>query len=160
MVSVDSKPATALPAASLHPVVLEHAICCPADVEFAVNSILSTMRSYPFAATDGFAVQMALTQAIQQSLESRPENTPHQIQLRTHITISYVRIQIEDVDLASVPGGTRLPALEDNHRRFHLARTYMTNVEFRKQGRQIILYRVRGQGSAISGPPIGYDFQI
>lgn len=161
MISVDSPPVPVQPVAPQRPVVLEHAICCSADVEHAVNSILSSMRQYPFAASDGFAVQMALTEAIQQSLESQPENAPRQIRLRTHITPSYIRIQIEDVEIPTLQGTSRPPILPENlNRRFSLARTYMTNVEFRKQGRQIILYRVKGQGSAISGPPIGYDFQI
>lgn len=161
MISVDSLPAPAQPVATQRPVVLEHAICCPADVEHAVNSVLSSMRQYPFAASDGFAVQMALTEATQQSLEFQPENAPRQLRLRTHITPSYIRIQIEDVEIPALQGTSRLPAVPEHlDRRFGLARTYMTNVEFRKQGRQIILYRVRGQGSAISGPPIGYDFQI
>ncbi|WP_437230501.1 ATP-binding protein [Planctomicrobium sp. SH661] len=150
------------PAASSLPVAMEQTVCCHADIGFAVASIMSAMGKFPFAPTDGFAVQLAATEGLTQFLEHVQRDDPKgDIRVRTHVTSRYVRIQIETASSGSSQPAAiseRFGSIADSG--LQLMRTYMTSVEFRRQGRQVILYRARGQGSAVSGPPIGYDFQI
>jgi len=145
---------------------MEHTVRCQKDVEFTIASLMSAMEDFPFAVSDGFAVQIAISEALSNALDqNRAGRIPEEIRVRSHVTPGFVRIHLEDVvgdldssDEQSLPGFANLAL--NKGRGLHLMRTYMTSVEFRKNGRQVILYRARGQGSAISGPPLGYDFQI
>ncbi|WP_437185942.1 hypothetical protein SH668x_003068 [Planctomicrobium sp. SH668] len=139
------------------PVAMEFSVCCRADIDLVVRWIMSSMRQFPFSVSDGFGVQTSVAESLNSLLklnESGSQRT--QIQVRTHITALFVRVQINDL------------TSDDEHRTLtpekletlNLTRTFMSTVEIQKTGRQIVLFRRKGQGAAISGPPHGYDFQI
>jgi len=154
------------PAESTLPVSMEHIVCCGADVDFAVRAIVSAMKHYPFGVFDGLAIQLGVSEALIRILNQiKNRQIEAALRLQTTVTPAFVRVQIDDLARRAGANGFSdqeqpgiLPA--ELSRQLQFTKTYMTSIEIRQAGRQIVLHRARGQGSTISTLPYGYDFQI
>lgn len=148
------------------PVSLKHAVRCEADAEIAVEAILSAMGRLPFGVSDALAIQMGVRETLHRSVSTGAEReNPAELHVSTSLTPASIRIQIDDFsEPLSGPfsvGASRWKQLPVEFRqRLQLAKTYMTSIDVHQQGRRIVMYRARGQGSAVSTLPMGYDFQI
>lgn len=141
----------------------EATLRCRADIPAAVADIMSSMGSQPFSATDGFAVQIAASEALESVFKNIQPGEGNVVQLRFSISPENVWIEINgsrpnSAETVSSEGG--LSEKKSKNRDTSLVRSLMTSVEYRDQGRHVILSRGRGKGSTVLGPPVGYDFQI
>ncbi len=108
------------------------------------------MEEQPFSVTDGFAVQMGVTEILEDVFRRLGENTEATVRLHFQVTPDTVRVDLQVSQDVEAP---RLNTVS-------LAKSFLTSVEFQDAGRRVLLTRGRGQGSAVKGPPLGYDFQI
>ncbi|SFI64007.1 hypothetical protein [Planctomicrobium piriforme] len=135
---------------------------CRDEIPAAVTEVMRSMEGQPFSATDGFAVQLATTEALNSAFSKFVRSSGNRLQLRFVVSPERVWIEIDAPEncQASSSETTLSTQLPQRDRRVSLVEAYMTYVEYRNEGRQVILSRGRGQGAAVSGPPAGYDFQI
>jgi serine/threonine-protein kinase RsbW len=137
-----------------------------AEVPAAVAAVLGQMPRHPFSASDGFAVQLALTEALDNALQHGNRGDPRKsVQLAFRVDPTEVALDIQDEGpgfaLDSVLDPREAVGISNPRGRgIFLMRAYMTSVEYLSGGRRVWLQRVRGQGPAVAGPPPGYDFQI
>lgn len=141
----------------------EVSVRCRADIANAVNAVMGAMGEQPYSVTDGFAVQQATAETLESifKLAGKKRSTP----IWLKYTVSPERVQIEirapHTEKQPVPDANALaPGLNRVQTKGSLAKSFMTSVEYRDEGRHVFLTRRRGQGPAVNGPPVGYDFQI
>lgn len=142
----------------------EVSLRCRADIASAVNAVMGAMGEQPYSVTDGFAVQQATAETLEsifKKLSGKKRSSP--IWLKYIVSPERVQIEIQ------APPSEEQPAPEANAHssglsrlrpKGSLAKSFMTSVEYRDEGRHVFLTRRRGQGPAVNGPPVGYDFQI
>ncbi|WP_437194420.1 hypothetical protein [Planctomicrobium sp. SH527] len=141
----------------------EATLRCRDDIPAAIADIMSSMGGQPFSATDGFAVQIAASEALESVFKQIQPGDGNVVQLRFSTSPEGVWIEINgsrSTSAEAVSGESGLFKQTSANRNTSLVRSLMTSVEYRDQGRHVILTRGRGKGSTVLGPPSGYDFQI
>ncbi|HWL10948.1 MAG TPA: hypothetical protein VNQ76_21245 [Planctomicrobium sp.] len=141
----------------------EVALRCRADIPRAVDEVMGSMEAQPFSVTDGFAVQQSTREALETLFTQFRIALGDTVWLRFVVSPESVWIEIEAPHSHSETTPPDEPVLlgsELSGPRGALIKSFMTSVEYRDQGRRVLLTRSRGRGAAINGPPPGYDFQI
>jgi|GEM_PF-2123253 len=136
---------------------------CRDEIFEAVEEVMASMEHQPFSVTDGIAVHQATTEALENLFQQFGTESHEPVRLRFAVSPEGVWLELEAQRPAAAtePAAPQaLPEPAKSSGRTSLARSLMTSVEYRDQGRQVLLTRGRGQGSAVTGPPAGYDFQI
>jgi serine/threonine-protein kinase RsbW len=120
------------------------------EIRSHVKAILIAMSRREFTVSDGFAVQLAVAEALTNAIRHGNREQPGKfVHLRYLVLTDQVWVEVEDEGRGFAPDAVPDPTQPENlgrpsGRGVFLMRSYMTHVEFSKGGRQVRLQRRRG----------------
>jgi serine/threonine-protein kinase RsbW len=124
-------------------------LSCLEEISPLTQEVAATMGRFGYARKDVFCVQLALEEALVNSIKHGHRNDPtKRVELRWRIDREHVFLQIEDEGEGFDPRRIPDPTAEDNLERSHgrglfLMRSYMTRMSYNQRGNCLTLWKQR-----------------